>query len=48
MAGQHYSVQEVYNITKNGSSAVKTFNYKYSFKYNDESQSYQLASIAAN
>lgn len=42
------TTQEVYNITKNGSSAVKTFNYKYSFKYNDETQSYQLASIAAN
>lgn len=42
------TTQEVYNITKNGSSSVKTFNYKYSFKYNDETQSYQLASIAVN
>lgn len=42
------TTQEIYNINDNGNSSIKTFNYKYTFKYNDEIQGYQLASISTN
>lgn len=39
------TTSETYNITKGGQSSNKTFNYIYSFKYNDSTATYQLASI---
>lgn len=43
------STNEVYEIRdKDNNSSVKTFNYKYTFQYNDKTESYQLSSIAAN
>lgn len=42
------TTEEVYNIYSNGESSVKTYNYKYTFKYNQLNGSYQLESIAKN
>ena len=42
------TTEEVYNITENGNSSVKTFKYKYTFRYNEAKGKYQLESIADN
>lgn len=42
------NTEEVYNINKNGSESVKSFKYKYTFKYNEAKGGYQLDSIASN
>lgn len=39
------SVKEIYEITKDGSTEEKTFNSKYTFKYNEEDNVYKLTSI---
>lgn len=41
------STEEVYNITNGGQTSTKTFKYNYTFKYNEDKGSYQLASIAS-
>ena len=42
------TTEEVYNIDNKGSSSVKTFKYKYTFKYNEAKGTYQLESISDN
>lgn len=42
------TTEEVYNIDKQGSSSVKTFKYKYTFRYNEAKGTYQLESISNN
>ncbi|URZ08321.1 zinc ribbon domain-containing protein [Clostridium felsineum] len=39
------TTHEVYNVNDNGNNIQKTFDYKYSFKYNDQIHKYQLTSI---
>lgn len=40
------NTEEVYKIYNNGNSSIKTFNYTYTFKYNEKVGSYQLDSIS--
>lgn len=42
------TTEEVYNIDNKGSSSVKTFKYKYTFRYNEAKGTYQLESISDN
>lgn len=40
------TTEEVYKIDNNGSISIKTFKYKYTFKYNEAKERYQLSSIS--
>lgn len=42
------TTHETYEINSNGNSSQKSFDYKYTFQYNEETQSFQLATIASN
>lgn len=42
------TTEEVYNIDNKDNNSVKTFKYKYTFKYNEEKGMYQLDSIVNN
>ena len=42
------TTEEVYNIDNKGSSSVKTFKYKYTFRYNEAKGTYQFDSISDN
>lgn len=42
------TTEEIYNIENMDKSSVKTFKYKYTFKYNEAKKRYQLESIADN
>lgn len=39
------STEEIYSIEKDGKSSIKTFNYKYTFKYNESKNGFQLDTI---
>ncbi len=41
------NTEEVYNIYDNGKSSIKTFKYRYTFKYNEAKNGYQMESIAS-